>query len=356
MSDAQEQAKESNPIAEAKTARDAVAAAYDELSSDTPKAESGDAEPKEAAEAAEYQPDDAPKAEEPQEAPQAPQPKEGRQPNGQFAKGDPKKREITPAPVGWKGDAKVEWNRLPKHVREALAEDYASRAALEQRAQAFDQVLTPARRQQLQMAYGDDIKGLNQILATVEYSNQDPEGFVKWFIGQRRLDMSRLVPAQQPQESGYTDPALAAVQSELSGLKQLLHSQQQSQQITWQSQRALELNGFLADSVNYPYANDVFDDMMALISTRRAADLKDAYDKAVYANPVTRAKVLAAGQQQQLQAQAQKAAEKKAVASSIAGAPGGVGAVQSQVLTVNGRPETATETLRRVMEQQGARF
>lgn len=328
-----------------RTARDDLAEAYEKLEKRTAEPEKEQPEGS-APEAEEYQENEKPPEEKPVEA----QPKEGRGADGKFAKADPKKREITPAPMGWKGDAKVEWNRLPKHVREGINEDYARFNEATQRLQAFDQVLTPQRRQQLQMAYGNEVQGLNQILATVEYSNSNPLDFIKWYANSRGIDLSRLVASpQQGQETAYVDPALGELQSQVKGLQQLLLTQQQQQVTNWQSQRANELNTFLADSVNHPYANDVFDDMMALISTKRASDLKDAYDKAVYANPSTRAKVLAAAQQNQLQGHAQQAAMKKSAAVSIAGAPGGKADFQEGIPMVNGRPETPTETLRRLM-------
>jgi len=358
-----------NQELQVKTARDELAAVYAEL-------ESRDAAPAPepvAAEPAEYSGEETEAAAPETEAQKA---ERLRNERGQFAKEPEKPAAKTaqaaekpaakaetkpdiPPPVGWKGDAKVDWKRLPASVRQELVNDYTERQALQQRATQFDQVLTPERRQALQMAYGDETRGLQQILATVEYSNKNPKEFLTWYAQTRGINLAELVAPQQ-QEATYVDPALQQVTSQLTGLQQQVvqtqqYLQQQQQQQLY-NRATSEYQAFMSDVEKHPYANDVYDQMMELVSKKLANSLEDAYDKAVYLNPQVRAKMISAQQQNMLQSQAQNAANKRQAAVSVAGAPGGVANSQMAIPMINGRPETATETVRRTFQEMGARF
>lgn len=347
----QEQPKE--PV----SARDAVAAAYEQLEKGAPEVEAK-AEPE-----TEYTPED-PVETEAQKAERL------RNEKGQFAKPEDKpkveaakeaKAQVDiPPPTNWKGDAKINWKRLPPAIRQEISNDYAERQQLEQRASQYDQILTPQRRQALTVAYGNEVQGLNQILATVEYSNQDPEGFLKWFAQNRRIDLTKFAAPQQ-QEQQYVDPALQQVTQELNGLKQTIAQQQQwyqQQQVSQLTQRVnAEWQEVMANGEKYPYANDLWPTMLQLVERRMANGLADAYDKASRLDPNVWARIQEGERQSQLQKQAQKAVEKRSAAVSVAGAPGGIGNAQSAAPMVNGRPETVHETLRRTMkDMEGLRL
>lgn len=358
MSETQEVTKEAP-----KTAAEELRAVYDQLEGGTAETtQEAKAEPAEYSGEEDAQP--APVETDAQKAERL------RNEKGQFAKNEPAKdakvqtkpepkQDIAPPP-NWKGDAKVDWKRLPASVRQELLNDYNERTQLQQRATQFDQVLTPQRRQALQVAYGDETRGLNQILATVEYSNTDPKGFLKWYAQTRGINLNELAAPQQPEQQGYVDPALQQMAQELTGLKQTLAQQQQYAVQTQQSQlynfAGQKVQEFFAQGDKYPYANDVFDTMMMLVRNKVVTELPDAYDRAVHMIPEVRAKVIALQQQNQLQAKVQDAAAKRNTAVSVAGAPGGMANAQSAIPMVNGRPETATETLRRTMNEMGARF
>lgn len=124
--------------------------------------------------------------------------------------------------------------------------------------------------------------------------------------------------------------ALTPLQQEVDRLKQELDQQRsQAQQATEAATRAQredvsqEVEGFrsaLDDSgkLKNPYFEQVRDDMSALLANGRASGLQDAYDKAVWANPEVRSKLIAQQRKAEREAAAKKAAEaKKAAAANV---------------------------------------
>ena len=120
--------------------------------------------------------------------------------------------------------------------------------------------------------------------------------------------------AQAPAQS--FDPVTYQLQSKLSEVDQWIAGQKQA--LEWQTQQSLnsEIERFKSqpDKVHF---EDVRDDMAGLLQAGLATDLNDAYEKAIYANPTVRAKVLAQ-QQEQAEAQRKAIAAQKAQAAKQA--------------------------------------
>ena len=90
-------------------------------------------------------------------------------------------------------------------------------------------------------------------------------------------------------EQTPVDPELQALRQEVAELKNANQSRQQQDQEALRGRLDLEIKAFSEDPAN-PYFNELVDDIAKLFETGQASDLKDAYDKAVYLNPVTRQK------------------------------------------------------------------
>jgi hypothetical protein len=144
--------------------------------------------------------------------------------------------------------------------------------------------------------------------------------------GQALLHIARQFGADlSAQQTPRVHPAIQAMQNEIAALKQadrqrLDHQQRQDQQRT-----VTQLEAFATDPRNVHF-REVMDDMNALISTGRAADIRQAYDMAVWARPEIRSTLL---QGQQAQAEAKRRADAKNRAdaarragSSVTGSPG----------------------------------
>lgn len=128
----------------------------------------------------------------------------------------------------------------------------------------------------------------------------------------------------QPQP-GYSDPRFETLQQQVSRLEQERNSDIQQQQLRERQTLEQQVDDFSARP-DRPFFERVSPLMAALLQSGQAADLEEAYDKAVYADPDTRALQLKASSQaeqsqrsQQSQAAAQKA---KAASASVTGAPG----------------------------------
>lgn len=118
-------------------------------------------------------------------------------------------------------------------------------------------------------------------------------------------------------EPPYVDPAVRDLRSELTSVKAQL---QQREQRELETQRAtLQVEKFFADPA-HKYALEVATEMHQLIVSGQAPDLAAAYDKAIWLNPVVRARVLAEQQASARAAEEKAAAEKAAAAKSAASA------------------------------------
>ena len=131
----------------------------------------------------------------------------------------------------------------------------------------------------------------------------------------------------QPQ----VNPALQSIQQELAALKGQMQRDVELKKQQEDEALQSQIDAFSSDPEHIHFET-VRADMAALLKGGVAKDLKDAYDRAVYANPQTRSTLL---QQQVLSAEEQRVADKKAKAeaakkagSSIKGAPG-MGAVKN---------------------------
>lgn len=101
------------------------------------------------------------------------------------------------------------------------------------------------------------------------------------------------------------DPQVQALQSQVQQLQGWI--QQQNQAREWQERETLnsEIERF-AQSPEHVYFDKVRGEMAGLLQAGLASDLKDAYEKAIYANPTIRSQVLA---KQQAEAEEKRRAD-----------------------------------------------
>lgn len=236
-----------------------------------------------------------------------------------------------PPPAEWKGGAKVKWKMLPAAVKEAIVEEHTRLSEERQKFGGLSEVLTPERARALTAGYGGVSQGLENILQAVEYSNNDALGFIKWFAQSRGIDLGQLA---QPQQTAALEPHLQPVIGKITDIERQLQSFQQAQLQAQQQQATNRLNSFFSNHDKYPYANDVWDDMVNLIRTR-VVDPNDpdhldkAYQKAVRLNDDVFNRMQAETQVNSQQRLAQQAIQKRQGAVSVAGAPGTAVAAQT---------------------------
>ena len=226
------------------------------------------------------------------------------------------------APSSWKKDAAAEFDKLPPHVQDEVLrretdfhkgiEGFKQHADL---GRSMERALQPYMQtiQQLGVAPDQAVGAL--LKADAMLRNPDPAQRAQYFATlaqQYGIDLGQA--AQVPQRDPYT----FQLEQQLQTLKQQQEQFQQSQQEQQREALNSELQAFAATAEHF---EAVKEDMAALLQAGRATDLKDAYDKAVYANPQTRQALLEQQRQEALK-QAQSAAlanRAKAAAVSVKG-------------------------------------
>lgn len=170
------------------------------------------------------------------------------------------------------------------------------------------------------------------------------------------VDLARLDPANRP----YEDPQVIALRQNVQRLESQLNGITTQTAQSKQAEIASQVEGFAADPANEHFA-DVFEDMAVLLQGSSKLTLKEAYDKAVWANPVTRGKELARLETERTAEAARKAEEAKAAAAVKAAAVrkatgANVRSIPksgSAALPVGTMEDTLTSTLREIESRTG---
>lgn len=147
------------------------------------------------------------------------------------------------------------------------------------------------------------------------------------------------------------DPQITALQREIAELKSGRQAEINQVQQAQQAKVEAEIASFASDPA-HPYFDELVDDIAKLFQAGLAKDLPEAYEKALYANPVTRAKAM---QQMTSAQQAAKEAEEKARREKIARST--AADVTTSQTSRNGTvplgtmDDTLAETLRSILER-----
>lgn len=220
----------------------------------------------------------------------------------------PAQAEAELIPKTWRKELGAHWSTLPPEVRAEVhrresdmfrgLEMYRGKAQVGER---FSQAIAPFE----QLLRQHNIEPLHQVrqlmnahatlaLGTVEQKHQLFAQLAKDY----GVDVTSIPIAP------YVDPAVENLQRELRELQNRL-TQQDSSAVDAQRQTLrAEVESF-ANDPSHPYFDDVADDITVLIQGGRAKGLQEAYDMAIWANPVTRAK-----EQQRLNTETAAATEK----------------------------------------------
>ena len=90
-------------------------------------------------------------------------------------------------------------------------------------------------------------------------------------------------------EAPYVDPQVAGLQKQLSDLQSRLNGREQHEANEARNKLQAEIDSFASDPA-HQYFDEVANDIAGLLRSGAAKGLKDAYEKAIWANPITRAK------------------------------------------------------------------
>lgn len=196
-------------------------------------------------------------------------------------------------PKSWSKDKAELWSKLPPDAQDYYGvrekqfldglEQYKGDATY---AKELKDIITPYK--ELLAAQGVDERKAVSALLNVHYrlSQGTPEERRAAYDKMGR-DMGLVQDSGQAVQQ--VDPALKKLQDELQGVKSALTARQQAELHQAQAVADREIESFSSDAAN-AYFDEVRPDMVPYV--RSGMSLKDAYDKAVWANPVTRQKEL----------------------------------------------------------------
>lgn len=225
-------------------------------------------------------------------------------------------------PKTWRKEALEQWNALPEVVKAEVLkrEEDIFRGLETYRADAtfgksLKSVLDPYLPilQQYNIDPAAQVANLMQAHHTLALGAPEQKvAFMRQLAQEYGIDLGELSGAGAP----FVDPAVDALQKELQAVKSTLSARERVEAQQRMQSIQTEIEQFASDPANEHF-DTVANDIAALLKAGTAKDLKDAYEKAVWANPVTRAK-LVAKQQAEAAAQAKAEAAKRAAAAKSA--------------------------------------
>lgn len=219
----------------------------------------------------------------------------------------PEKQEITvrPPPKSWAKEKHEIWTKLPPEAQEYYElrekqmldglEQYKGDATL---ARQFKDIVTPYRPMLASMGISETDAVKYLLNAQYRLTNgSDADRLQAW--RQMGAELGFLEPENQPQ----VDPAVRDLQEKLNRIEYSQKAREQQELQSLRSKADSEVAIFAADQKNVHF-NEVAKDMVPFINA--GLSIQDAYDRAVWANPLTRAK-----EQARLQTEAQETLKKK---------------------------------------------
>lgn len=265
---------------------------------------------------------------------------------------------LVAAPKTWRKEASELWAQLPPTVQAEVQkrEDDMFRGLEAYKADAgfgrsFKTAIEPflPTLQQHGIDPAQQVSSLMQAHFTLALgSPQEKLALFQQIAQDYGIDASQL-----PGSAGapFVDPAVQALQSELNAVKSTLTAQTRQAHEAKVSEITGQINAFAADPKNVHF-NDVANDMVVLLEAKAVKTLEEAYEKAIWANPVTRAKELER-QTAERDAEKRKEATERAAAAKRASSV----AIRPQARRASGTAPSGTldDTLRETLAEINSR-
>ena len=223
-------------------------------------------------------------------------------------------------PAEWKAEDQEVFRKLPKDAKEFVTRQQREwnekYAPVVERTQRMQQTFEPIARalapysEYFQRAGMHPAQYVEQLISLARQAQEQPEQFLREQARAHGVDLAKLVQPAEPAAEEWEDPAVKSVRDEMRAelakrdaeIQRLTggvnsYAQQNEMAARQQTQGAVREFVSAADESGkpkHPYFNEVREDMALLLNAGRARDLADAYERAVYANPETRAKLAAA--------------------------------------------------------------
>jgi hypothetical protein len=244
----------------------------------------------------------------------------------------------SPVPKSWRTEAGAHWESLPEPVRQEVLkreedilrgiEEYKGKAQLSER---FQRALTPFQQFLMETNTAPEQAVQAMMAAHMFMAKGSPEQKIQAFqklAGEYGVDLAQAGFQQQA-----IDPEMNSLRQQVQQLTGQLNqlTQGQHQALLERNLKAIEA---FEKSPDHPFFGEVAQEITLLLERGVAKDLQDAYDKAVWQNPVIRAKVI---EKQQAEAAAKAAAADKERAEAARKAS----AANVKTIERGGRPTAA---------------
>lgn len=247
------------------------------------------------------------------------------------------------APDTWRKEAAAEWATVPPTVKAEIAKrENDIRQYVEgikphiEVARGLEQVMAP-------LAPAFEKAGVNpwtvmpqvmQAYAIMQWGSADQKvQMFRAMAGDMGLDVQKLMEnAPDP-----INPTVQALKQEILELKQGVRGVTSGWQQQQQAKLTAEVEAFANDQT-HPHFYDVADEISRLLKSGVSKTLQDAYERAVWTNPVTRSKAISEQAKTANAEAAKKAAEKTAKAKAAS-------AVNVSARNAGGRAAKGEETI-----------
>lgn len=239
------------------------------------------------------------------------------------------------APKTWRKEALAAWETLPQVVKDEVAkreedmfrgiETYKEKATI---GDNFFRAVSPHMDylQRSGVNPYDEINGLLEYGKIMRFGTpQEKMGLLSSIAQEYDIDLLDL--AESAPSVPYTDPAIKALQAEVNALKSGRQEESSQRDIKIRAENQARIDAFAADPKHEHFAT-LEPEMAAFIQSGVCQTLEEAYEKALWANPLTRAKEQT---RQATEAKAQSDARIKAAQ-----------AAKSANIQTNARPGSAT--------------
>lgn len=194
-------------------------------------------------------------------------------------------------PKTWRPEAAAKFATLPPEVQQEILkreedifkglESYKADASI---GKALKGIVQPY----MQVFQAQGIDPLQQVSglmrAHVALSTGTPEQKQQFF-----QHLAKEYGVELGMEAPYIDPQVAGLQKQLAELQSRLNGREQQEIAEARSKLQAEIDAFASDPA-HQYFDEVANDIAGLLRSGAAKSLQEAYEKAVWANPITRAK------------------------------------------------------------------
>ena len=251
----------------------------------------------------------------------------------------------TLAPGTWRQEAAARWKDIDPVIQaEILKREDDVHKGISNYKQAADawklthQAIAPylPTLQQLRIDPIQQIQGLMDINHRLATGTPEDKIQVLTDMAKRfNVDLAALDPAAQP----WVDPQVASLQQTVRDLQSSLRQLEQVPVAQQKQAIAVEVDKFASDPAHVHF-DRVYPEMVMLLRADNKISLKEAYDKAVWANPVTRAEELQKVETEKAAQAAKAAVDAKAAAAARTAAARRATGVNVRSSAYSGRSST----------------